>query len=400
MPGTNNTMTWQGNQLMSIGGVNASYTYDRNGLRTGKTTPAGTTRYYYQNGQLVRQEGPGGSWSFVYDAAGKPWYMDNGWEYYFEYNAQGDVVAILNAAEQKIVDYKYDAWGKLLSVTPMAKGNTTLQTATTIAEANPFRYRGYVYDQETGWYYLKTRYYDPELKRFVSSDALMSTGQGLLGLNMYAYCLNNPINRSDPDGMCSHTKMDNVTCNACAKAATQTFYIGNTKYTVPKPKPKTVAGGSGDVGSASWVAAQKAAETKAKAGVDPAAIVAANRRSKGIFITGEEALVLDYGGNCTYNGVPVVWQNKTGSSCAIGGTIWLHNDVNTSLYSAVETANVIKHEYGHTQQEKEYGVKLYGVLIAIPSLINYQRDINGTLNKDYYDYWHESDADRRGGVIR
>jgi len=192
MPGTSNTLTWQGNQLMSIGGVNASYTYDKNGLRTSKTTAAGTYTYYYHNGQLVRQEGPGGALRFVYDAAGKPWYMENGTDYFFEYNAQGDVVALLNSGGQRVVEYRYDAWGKILSITG--------SMAATLGVQNPFRYRGYVYDEETGWYYLKTRYYDPTLRRFISSDALMSTGQGLLGLNMYAYCNNNPANMSDSNG--------------------------------------------------------------------------------------------------------------------------------------------------------------------------------------------------------
>ena len=69
-----------------------------------------------------------------------------------------------------------------------------------IMTKNPFRYRGYVYDNETQLYYLRSRYYDPSLGRFISSDSLMSTGQGVLGLNMYAYCLNNPVNMSDSSG--------------------------------------------------------------------------------------------------------------------------------------------------------------------------------------------------------
>ncbi|MDD3400151.1 MAG: RHS repeat-associated core domain-containing protein [Eubacteriales bacterium] len=73
--------------------------------------------------------------------------------------------------------------------------------ATTLGANQPFRYRGYVYDTETGWYYLQSRYYNPEVGRFISSDVLLSTGQGVLGHNSYAYCLNNPINMSDPSGL-------------------------------------------------------------------------------------------------------------------------------------------------------------------------------------------------------
>ena len=74
--------------------------------------------------------------------------------------------------------------------------------ASTLGIQNPFRYRGYVYDQETGLYYLQTRYYDPELGRFISADDLSCLGAGgeLLGCNLFAYCGNNPVNRTDPDG--------------------------------------------------------------------------------------------------------------------------------------------------------------------------------------------------------
>ena len=69
-----------------------------------------------------------------------------------------------------------------------------------IANLNPIRYRGYYYDAETGFYYLNSRYYDPEICRFINADGYVSTGQGLLGNNMFAYCLNNPINMLDSMG--------------------------------------------------------------------------------------------------------------------------------------------------------------------------------------------------------
>ena len=72
--------------------------------------------------------------------------------------------------------------------------------ATTLGALNPFRYRGYVYDEETQWYYLKSRYYDPETCRFISADVYLSTGQGVLGHNSYVYCLNDPVNLVDDGG--------------------------------------------------------------------------------------------------------------------------------------------------------------------------------------------------------
>ena len=68
-----------------------------------------------------------------------------------------------------MVEYTYDAWGNLLS--------TTGSLAETLGKLNPLRYRGYVYDHETGLYYLQSRYYDPEIGRFINADALVSTGQ-------------------------------------------------------------------------------------------------------------------------------------------------------------------------------------------------------------------------------
>ena len=90
----------------------------------------------------------------------------------------------------------YSTSGQPLSVTP----NTAVTNATIVAKMNPLRYRGYYYDTETGFYYLQSRYYDPNLGRFINADSYSSTGQGTLGNNMYAYCNNNPINMSDHTG--------------------------------------------------------------------------------------------------------------------------------------------------------------------------------------------------------
>ena len=100
------------------------------------------------------------------------------------------MVGIADSTGALVVRYSYDAWGKLLSITG--------SMASTLGVQNPLRYRGYVYDQETGLYYLQSRYYNPEIGRFINADALVATGQGLLGNNMFAYCLNNPVSLKDP----------------------------------------------------------------------------------------------------------------------------------------------------------------------------------------------------------
>ena len=189
------TLTWRGKQLTGItAGTNAiSYSYDENGLRMQKTVNNVATNYYYNGSVLIGLVKGSDTLRFSYDAAGLVQAVDhNGTYYYYLRNGQGDIVKLIDGSGNTVVEYSYDSWGKPLSCTG------TL--ATTLGALNPFRYRGYVYDEETQWYYLKSRYYDPETCRFISADVYLSTGQGVLGHNCYVYCLNNPVNGIDRNG--------------------------------------------------------------------------------------------------------------------------------------------------------------------------------------------------------
>ena len=140
---------------------------------------------------------------FSYDANGNAVAVNyNGTYYYYVRNGQNDVIRLIDGSNNTVVEYTYDSWGRLLSCTG--------SLASTLGTQNPFRYRGYVYDTETGLYYLQTRYYDPETARFINADAYVSTGQGVLGNNMYAYCANGPIARYDVDGLFIDTVFDIV----------------------------------------------------------------------------------------------------------------------------------------------------------------------------------------------
>ena len=108
------------------------------------------------------------------------------------HNLQGDIVAILDSAGTAVVQYKYDAWGKQI--------NKTGSMASTLGTVQPFRYRGYVYDEETRMYYLRSRYYSPILCRFFNADAIIDTLATLAGFNIFCYCENNTIRYIDPDG--------------------------------------------------------------------------------------------------------------------------------------------------------------------------------------------------------
>ncbi len=114
-------------------------------------------------------------------------------DYFYVYNLQGDVVALIDANGTQVVEYSYDAWGN-----PISK---TGSLAATIGTLNPFRYRGYVYDEETGLYYLRSRVYNPGWKRFVNADRrLGEEGEWILGHDSYTYCFNNPVSLIDPKG--------------------------------------------------------------------------------------------------------------------------------------------------------------------------------------------------------
>lgn len=116
----------------------------------------------------------------------------NGTSYFYLLNLQGDVIGIYDGNGDIVVQYTYDSWGKLISITG--------SLAETIGVKNPLRYRGYYYDTETGLYYLQSRYYDPETCRFINADSLLVAGDYLQGTNMFAYCLNNPVMYVDPSG--------------------------------------------------------------------------------------------------------------------------------------------------------------------------------------------------------
>ena len=187
------TFTWtQGRRLATakVGSTNISYAYDMAGVRSSKTVGSTTYKFTTLSGLVTRQTGGGKTIDFVYDENNQPLAMKyNNTLYYYVLNAQGDVVRIVNSSRSVVASYTYDPWGKIIS------------SSGTLADINPLRYRGYYYDSETGFYYLQSRYYDPEIGRFINADSYASTdATGLLSTNMFAYCENDPVNRSDPSG--------------------------------------------------------------------------------------------------------------------------------------------------------------------------------------------------------
>ena len=203
------TYTWQaGRQLkqMSAEGTSVSFKYDHNGMRVQKVVEQSwypeITNYTYHGKILTHmmvdytdfdEVAHQDKLHFYYDAQSRPAKVSyNGAIYTYAHNLQGDVVGLLDSSGTLVVEYKYDAWGKLLS--------TTGTLADTLGKRNPFRYRGYVYDEETELYYLQNRYYRFVWIRFINADSNVDRRKIISILNQFAYCSNNPIMYRDPSG--------------------------------------------------------------------------------------------------------------------------------------------------------------------------------------------------------
>ena len=168
-------------------------------MRTQKTDNGDTTYYYYDsNKNLIALTKGNYTLLFYYDSDGNVTSIKyNGTMYYYVKNLQGDITKIVNESGNVLVEYTYDAWGKILKETSSGNG-----TYANIKDFNPFRYRGYVYDTDTGLYYLQSRYYDPQTGRFLNADDtafIGATGTALSG-NIFAYCENDSVNNIDYSG--------------------------------------------------------------------------------------------------------------------------------------------------------------------------------------------------------
>ena len=191
------TYTWQnGRQLqkMQKAGVTAEFVYNADGLRVQKTVNGVATKYTLHGKNVVHMTSGTDELHIFYDAQNRPAVVVyNGTAYAYVKSLQGDVIAILDAAGNVVVSYVYDAWGA-----PIGKSGSMAET---LGSVQPFRYRGYVFDEKTGLYYLRSRYYNPQWGRFVNADKLVSTFQKSSKHNLFSYCGNSVISYMDPDGL-------------------------------------------------------------------------------------------------------------------------------------------------------------------------------------------------------
>ena len=330
------TFNWEnGRELatMTKAGVTWTNTYDANGMRTRRTNGTTYYEYVYDGSTLSQMRFGANVLDFIYGAEGTPLaVIYSGSYYYYVTNAQGDVVALLNSSGNTVVTYTYDAWGNPIS--------TTGTMAAILGTLNPLRYRGYVYDTETGLYYLQSRYYDPEIGRWINADSVVAgVGGDVKGYNLFAYCFNNPINMSDSSGRWPQW----------IKAAVS--WVNDNIFQPVVSFVKDVAEDIKNYDS--------------------------NNQS--------EEKVLESNYFSSYKGVPVIRTN--GDRSGSFGAIFLTRETNNRS----NPEDVLRHEYGHTKQLEQLGVVNYALCIGLPS---WQQWGTG----EYYSKPWEITADIYGGV--
>ncbi len=172
---------------------------NKNGVETARYN------YVYADGQLIllsyTANGTTQNAKFIYGSTGEVlgFIVDGTTQYLYVKNLQGDIVAIVNESGVPVVRYIYDAWGNVTITTDTGYEN--------LINLSPFAYRGYCYDNDIKMYYLQSRYYDPQICRFINADSseyLGATGT-VLSCNLFAYCENDPVNYLDCSG-CASTK--------------------------------------------------------------------------------------------------------------------------------------------------------------------------------------------------
>ena len=214
-----NILSWYGGNLKSFGNINLYY--DLSGRRIKKVNGNKVTHYLYdEQGRLLREKFEGSDVPYItymYDSSGAVGFMlpyavyDLGQRhiserpFYYVKDLTGNIRKIVDSNGKCVIKYDYDAWGRVIS----AEYSDTLYTiwenayfnAYSIGQLNSLIYKDYYYDKDLELYYLQTRYYDPTVCRFISpDDADYLDYESINGLNLYAYCLNNPVMYCDPTG--------------------------------------------------------------------------------------------------------------------------------------------------------------------------------------------------------
>ena len=184
-------------EKVEVGGKEYKYTYDDQGQRIKKEGNGKEEYYFYEEGRI--KEVITKEYRLIYRYVGEEvkgvTYKNENKEisYFYEKNILGEIIGIVDEEGKRVVEYRSSSYGEVENIHDSSKIE--------ISAKDHLRYKGYIYDEETRLYYLKTRYYDPEIGRFISPDSIdYQSPESINGLNLYAYCGNDPINMVDPDG--------------------------------------------------------------------------------------------------------------------------------------------------------------------------------------------------------
>lgn len=201
--GNNTLLSWSDGRVLhnytdNSKNLNITYKYNYNGVRDAKIVNGEKTEYYVENDKIIYEKKGNQIIYYLYDLTGLIGLSYNSNIYYYKKNLLGDIIGILDVNYQPVVKYKYDSWGKILKISDSSGNEITDDNH--IGIINPFRYRGYYYDNETNLYYLNKRYYNPALRRFLNTDGILGADSDTLNYNLYIYVGNNPINYYDKNG--------------------------------------------------------------------------------------------------------------------------------------------------------------------------------------------------------
>jgi len=342
--------TWEGRNLIrwrdredSVTLTDVKFAYDASGLRIKKTVGSVEHRYVYDSGNLVYEAYGSNTLRFLYDERGLLMSFILGTTHY-EYvrDIMLNIIGLTDQAGNLVVRYTYDAWGNILS--------TSGTLASTVGAINPFRYKGYYYDRETGMYYCKSRYYNPQWCRWLNVDHQKDLDvSSPKGLNLFVYCGNNPVMYTDPSGEFSVSGfLLDVTASILGYIAACVMSIWDEQVWA-------------DMYSIGWNPFN----------TDESKVAGSKKVS---FYKGQFVIRSDF--------------SITNGRSFSFGIMFLDISVTNTPYGR----DSVKHEWGHFVQLYYLGIPKFILFFGIPSMLTSGYD------KYYYSYPWERSADLLGGV--
>ena len=324
-------------------GLEAVYTYDASGIRTSKKVNGITTEYLTAGGSVLSEKKNGVWQHYLYDGSGQLMAIRyKGADYYYVRNGLMTITGLVDANGASVVNYFYDSWGNMLNITG--------SMAASLGKDNPYRFKGYYYDEETGMYYLKSRYYQPEICRFISAD----NEDVLIDTHVDLYCDNNPILKADEEGQIADWLVRAALGAAVNVAAS--FIIAQTMgqdFGVEDVAAAAVLGAVGGIfgGYSNWKKYIGAAAN----GIFTGMITYRSGASLGAsLVSGGVAALFSASGIGDLAGLELVKDGHivVGNVVATGSIDLVVNTGYTGMASAVSAAASANHKKGHTASSK------------------------------------------------